>query len=170
MRVVACGASQYAGDAAPRRLTLAPPRRRAAALRRNLKRGAIWPCGSRHLSWRCLSSPPPRRRESAHTAGGSLCSASPNATRTQSTGSGVHVLRQSPKALLPTPARQAPNEALLWLRRAVRQTARRHHFSWRRVGEYGQPEPFEVEPHQMHLLPPGPCRCSRSGPYAQPCP
>ena len=31
-----------------------------------------------------------------------------------------------------------------------------HHFSCLRVGEYGQPEPLDVEPHQMHLLPPGP--------------
>ena len=30
------------------------------------------------------------------------------------------------------------------------------HFSCLPVGLWMQPEPLEVEPHQMHLLPPGP--------------
>ena len=42
------------------------------------------------------------------------------------------------------------------------------YFSCFPVGLWMQPEPLEVEPHQMHLLPPGPWRCLRVGEWMQP--
>ena len=42
------------------------------------------------------------------------------------------------------------------------------HFSCLPVGLWMQPEPLEVEPHQMHLLAPGPWRCLRVGEWMHP--
>jgi hypothetical protein len=43
----------------------------------------------------------------------------------------------------------------------------KNHFSCFPVGLWMQPEPLEVEPHQMHLLAPGPWRCLRVGEWMQ---
>ena len=49
-------------------------------------------------------------------------------------------------------------------------TPQTHYFSCFPVGLWMQPEPLEVEPHQMHLLAPGPWRCLRVGEWIQPDP